>query len=354
MNEMIKILVCMLIGGALGALAYRWYSKAAEIVDTRPVKHVAIVTKNLEMHREIVAGVLSVFAQEQNARIVPRLYYTDAKNRITENSVMERVIEDEPDLVVAIGNALAQCAKGLIAKRAPKIPLIIGAVTDPVGSGLVASLKNTGCNITGAACMPTDNTTSLKLLHTAFPTVKRVLFPYYVESGEAVEQAVHEIAAWGKQHKIYVEPLPIDNDQNGIVLIQSKLGSVDAIMHLQYCVINRIADNIAKLAKQYRVLFYSPNRLFVVNGKAPVGFGLTMEDVGKNTAKVALRVLVNDECPSNIPIDCNEYKQKFFINEKALQEQTETPINPDLLLLLSQVEFVSQAPEEQDASKIII
>ncbi len=350
MNELLKMLVLVIAGGCLGAVVYRWYSKTSEPVDTRPVKHVAILTKNLEVHREVLVGVLAVLENEKRVRVIPRIYCSDVKNKITETSITEQAIDDKPDLILAIGDGLSQLAKGIISKRRPALPLVFCAVTDPLVSGLIEALEKPGCNVTGVACFATDKTLCLRLLIKAFPLVKRVLLPYYVESNSAVEEAAHEIAACGKKCGIEVALLPIDGRQHAIILIQEWLRACDAVMILQNCKIQDIAENIAKLARQYGVLFYSPSRALVLKGDAPIGFGVRMDKIGLDAAKIACKILVEGVSPHEVPVEFEQYNQSFFINREALLSQG-VPIDQDLLLLLSQAEFVSPNEGVEDASK---
>lgn len=350
MNELVKMLVLIIAGICLGAVGYRWHSRMSRPVDTRPVKHVAILTKNLEVHREVLVGVLAALENEKRVRAIPRIYYSDVKNKITEASIVEQAIDDKPDLVLAIGDGLSQLAKGLISKRRPAVPLVFCAVTDPLASGLVETLERPGCNVTGVACFATDKTLCLRLLMKSFPLVKRVLLPYYVESSRAVEEAAHEIVACGKECGIEVALLPIDGRQHAIILIQERLQSCDAVMILQNCKIQDIADTIAKLARQYTVLFYAPSRALVLKGDAPIGFGVRMDKIGADAAEVACKILTDDVSPHEFPVKFEQYNQSFFVNREALLSQG-VPIDQDLLLLLSQVEFVSQSKGVDDASK---
>lgn len=350
MNELVKMLVLIIAGICLGAVGYRWHSRMSRPVDTRPVKHVAIVTKNVQLHREVTDATVAELARETRVRIVPHIYFSDAKNKMSEGVVINQAIEDKPDLILALGNALAQSAKGLIEKRARGIPLVFGAVTDPVGLGLVETLEKPGCNVSGAACMPVDNTLCIRFLKKACPSVKRILFPYYIESGEAVENVAKEIAAFAAEVGVEVILLPLDSEQNSVVFIQTMLPSIDVIMYLQYCVTNRISDNIAKLAKQYGVIFYSPNKKSVMRGEAPLGFGVDLEKSGADAAKIVCKILVDGVAADQIPVCFDKYNQRLFINREAAAEQGAS-IDEDLLLLLAQVEFISQNVEQGHASK---
>ena len=81
------------------------------------------------------------------------------------------MVKLQVDLIVA-GNEAA----GRAAQEATKtIPIVVGLMGDPVGSGLVATLARPGGNITGLTSQGPDTTAKrLQLLREALPTVSRV------------------------------------------------------------------------------------------------------------------------------------------------------------------------------------
>jgi putative ABC transport system substrate-binding protein len=66
-------------------------------------------------------------------------------NISTANLIAKQILGENPDLVLAIATPTAQACAQVIKKT----PILITAVTDPVGAGLVASLEKPGANITG-------------------------------------------------------------------------------------------------------------------------------------------------------------------------------------------------------------
>lgn len=98
--------------------------------------------------------------------------YRYAEGRFERLSTLaEELVRLEPDVVVT---AVTQAS--IAAKHATKtIPIVFAAVSDPLGTGLVASLARPGGNITGTAAMSADVVgKSLELLREAVPTASRV------------------------------------------------------------------------------------------------------------------------------------------------------------------------------------
>ena len=65
-------------------------------------------------------------------------------------TMSQQLVQNNPDVLVGIATPAAQA----IANTTKDIPLVLGAVTDPVGAGLVQSLEAPGGNITGVSDQP--------------------------------------------------------------------------------------------------------------------------------------------------------------------------------------------------------
>jgi ABC-type uncharacterized transport system substrate-binding protein len=110
------------------------------------------------------------------------LGYVEGKTIIVERRFAEGKFERLPTLaeelvrleVDVIVTAVTQAS--LAAKYATRtIPIVFAAVSDPLGSGLVASLARPGANVTGTAAMSSDVVgKSLEILREAVPALSRV------------------------------------------------------------------------------------------------------------------------------------------------------------------------------------
>jgi putative tryptophan/tyrosine transport system substrate-binding protein len=112
------------------------------------------------------------------------LGYVEEKNIIIEYRYAEGKVDRFPELatelvglkvelIVTANDATVQAAK----KASSTIPIVFTTVTDPVGSGLVASLAQPGGNATGLTIMmPELDGKRLELLKEAFPKIRRVAF----------------------------------------------------------------------------------------------------------------------------------------------------------------------------------
>jgi putative ABC transport system substrate-binding protein len=81
------------------------------------------------------------------------------------------LVARQPDIFVAISTQSAMAVKSVT----QTIPIVLGAVGDPVGSGIVASLARPGGNITGASLLNAElSGKGLQLLREAVPAASRI------------------------------------------------------------------------------------------------------------------------------------------------------------------------------------
>jgi putative ABC transport system substrate-binding protein len=81
------------------------------------------------------------------------------------------LVQSKVDVIVVDGTVATRAAKGATSN----IPIVMAAVADPVGSGLVASLAHPGGNVTGLSLMtPEISAKRLQLFKEATPRLTRV------------------------------------------------------------------------------------------------------------------------------------------------------------------------------------
>lgn len=84
-------------------------------------------------------------------------------------TMSQQLVQSDPDALIGIATPAAQS----LANTTSSIPVVLGAVTDPVGAGLVASLEKPGGNVTGVSDQP-PVTSQIKLASDLLPNAKKV------------------------------------------------------------------------------------------------------------------------------------------------------------------------------------
>jgi len=102
-----------------------------------------------------------------------RINYMSADGRNDRYpALVDECLKQRPDVIVASTTPAAQAAK----RATATIPIVMLALGDPVGTGLVSSLARPGANVTGLSFMaPGVGIKRLELLKEMLPTTARVL-----------------------------------------------------------------------------------------------------------------------------------------------------------------------------------
>ena len=115
-------------------------------------------------------------------RKLVELGYVEGKNVVIERRSAEGnaellaglaadLVRQQVDVIVTAGTPAGFAAK----KATSTIPIVLGANSDPVGVGLVASLARPGGNATGNSLMAPDlSAKRLEILHTLAPEISRI------------------------------------------------------------------------------------------------------------------------------------------------------------------------------------
>jgi putative ABC transport system substrate-binding protein len=86
-------------------------------------------------------------------------------------ALMQELIAARPDVITVATSSVATVAQ----RATSTIPIVMLAVTDPVGSGVVDSLARPGGNITGISHMSLDVTAkALEILREIMPNLQRI------------------------------------------------------------------------------------------------------------------------------------------------------------------------------------
>jgi len=143
-----------LTGVRLTVLALCWFLFASLPGQTaygaEPKRLVILETMRAPIVQQFVAAFLTRAAElEQAAGVeleVNRLNAEGSRNQA--ESLLEKALEKDPDLVLSVATMASQVAKKRLAVT--DIPQLFMCVTDPVGAGLVREIgKDTNANITG-------------------------------------------------------------------------------------------------------------------------------------------------------------------------------------------------------------
>jgi putative tryptophan/tyrosine transport system substrate-binding protein len=154
------------------------------------------------------------------------------------------------DVIVALGAQAAQAAKQATAT----IPIVMVAVTDPVTTGLVATVARPGGNITGTSLIAPELVgKQLELLKEVVPTVSRVaVLSNLLNPGNAPQLREAEVAA--RALRLRLQPLEV-REPGGIdrAFEAMRRERADAVLVLSDVMFSGHGQRIADLATKGRL-----------------------------------------------------------------------------------------------------
>jgi putative tryptophan/tyrosine transport system substrate-binding protein len=270
------------------------------------------------------------------------LGYVEGQNLVLVFRTAEGHIERLPDLAVELvrlpvdvlftswGTAAALAAKQVTTT----VPIVMGAVGDPVAAGLVASLARPGGNITGLSSLTLDlEGKRLELLKDLLPTLARVAVlwdPTNPYSALALEQTQQTARHMGVQ--IYPVRVHAAEDFESAFETLAR-ERPDALIVHGYIVLVQHRTRIVDFVAQHRLPTIYSLRDFVEAGGL-MAYGVHLPEVYRRAAAHVDKVLKGTK-PAEIPVE-QPTKFELIVNLKTARELGLT-MPPTLLALVDEV-----------------
>ena len=213
-------------------------------------------------------------------------------------TLAEDLVRSRPDVIVAISTPGAQAAR----RATNSIPVVFMGVSDPVTSGIVATLAKPGANVTGVSnFLPATSGKLLELLKLAVPAVSMVAVLYNpTNPGKVLE--LHELEAAAKAMNISLAPLEVRKpaDFDGAFTRTLKL-HCDGLVTLQEGLTLANKSRIVGFAKKNRLPAVFQIREFVEAGGL-MSYGLNYCKHFQSAAGYVDRILKGAR-PSDLPVE---------------------------------------------------
>jgi putative tryptophan/tyrosine transport system substrate-binding protein len=292
-------------------------------------------------------GLLGLFTPELGARSVAvvreglgELGWHDGQNMRFEHryasgkrdqleALAAELVQQKVDVIVAFGTDATRAARGATAN----IPIVMGAVADPVGSGFVTSLARPGGNVTGVSLLHTDLVgKQIQLLREVAPRASRIGVislsgrPHDVVMKEAEASAPHHGV---RVHRIVLrEPLTLDD-----LAPQLKMARVDAVLGVANPALDDVRIRIVEIVNAQRL----PS-VFTLTYWAEAGglmsYSADLYAVQRRAATFVDKILKGAK-PADLPVE-QPTKFELVINLKTAKALGLT-IPPSLLQRADQV-----------------
>ncbi len=235
-------------------------------------------------------------------------------------AIIQKFKDDNVDMIVAISTPIVQAA----AQVTSEIPIIIGAITDPVAANVVKSWESSGNNLTGMSDAA-PNKAQLELIPRFLPNAKRVGTIYNAGEANSVVQ-IGETRGVCNELGFELVEATASNSAEVLMAAQSLVGRVDVF----YIVTDNVAisafSSIVKVSLEEKIPIIVADTTSVIEG-ALTSYGIDYYTLGQKSAEKALQVLQGKK-PAEVPIGKLERPEEltFIINiDNANQLKLDIP-----------------------------
>jgi len=227
-------------------------------------------------------------------------------------SFAKELVALQPDFILTSSTP----ATAAVLQQTHIIPIIFVMVSDPVGSGFVASLPRPGGNVTGFTAIEGSlGGKWVELLKEIAPQIARVVFLFNPAMATYAEYYLHpfKVAAASIGVEAVVAPVHDTSELESVVTTQAREPNSGLIIMPDAFIIGHRAE-ITSLAARYRVPAVYWSRFFAELGGL-ISYGPSVVDEYRRAASYADRILRGAK-PSELPVQA-PIKFELVINLKT-------------------------------------
>ncbi len=270
---------------AAGTAAAAADGKTYKIGVLQLVQHAALDKTNEGFVAAIKDAGLNADIDQQNA----------SGEQSSCDTIAEKFVNDGKDLIFAIATPAAQS----VSAKTTEIPIILSAVTDPAGSGLVASNDAPGGNVTGTSDL-TPVKEQIDLLKKLLPNAKKVgiLFCSAESNSEIQAKMAREACdKAGLEHEDYT----VSSSNEIQTVVESMVGKVDAIYAPTDNTIAAGMATVGSVALDNKIPVICGESGMVKEGGLAT-YGIDYYELGYLAGQQAVEILKDGKKPADIPI----------------------------------------------------
>lgn len=241
-------------------------------------------------------------------------------------SIAQNFVKNKMDLIFAIATPAAQSAK----QATKDIPILFSAVTDPVKSEITEDWENIDGNVTGTSDMaPTKS--QLKMFKEIDPNIKSIGILYNTSEANS-EIQIEEVKKLAPSEGLKVITMGVNNVNELPQTLNSIMKKADALYLLTDNMVASSIELISKATIENKMITVSAEET-QVKGGALITNGISYYELGKETAIMAKKILVDKKDISAIPVKLTE-KNITTVNKNTLKA---LGIDPNLPLFKNAV-----------------
>jgi ABC-type uncharacterized transport system substrate-binding protein len=226
----------------------------------------------------------------------------------------KELVAPQPDVIFAVTTP----AVAALLRETRTLPIVFAQVSDPVGSGFVASLARPGGNVTGFTNINIESSIGgkwLELVKQVAPAVRRVAIIYNPATSPFANYYLRPFEAAGPAYGVQASAAAVDSDvdiENALAALAREPGGGFAVLPDTFTGIHR--EQIVSLAARYRLPAVYPFRWFAEIGGL-LSYGIDSDDMFRRAGSYVDRVLKGAK-PADLPVQA-PVKYELVINLKT-------------------------------------
>ena len=214
--------------------------------------------------------------------------------------MINRILAQGVDMIYVSSTPATLKVKALTAKQ--PIPVVFSPVNDPVGAGIVPSLKQPGGMITGIK-LPVGDTLRLRWLQDLAPQVKRIYFPYNPQDKSALE-TLRQIEQAAPKLGMTLVKVEMASPAAIMAGIAEAPQGIDAIFLPRDSSIESKISEFVELSYQRKIPLSAPSLTQVRQG-ALYTYGFVHYEFGKQSARLVNQIITGVS-PADLPVELAE------------------------------------------------
>ena len=217
------------------------------------------------------------------------------------DAVAQGLVETGVDLILSITTPATRAAQRATADT--DIPVVFVPVTDPVGAGLVDSLRQPGGNITGVT-FGVQEGRRLEWLVRIVPTIEKIYIPYNPKDQSPV-LALETVSATAAELGIEIITHRVRTPEEIMAVVENIPEEADAILLLPDSLVSTRLPDLIKAAVELRLPTSGANTEAVKAGLL-TSYGMEQVSSGKQAARLADQIFQGAK-PADLPVETAEF-----------------------------------------------
>jgi putative ABC transport system substrate-binding protein len=227
--------------------------------------------------------------------------------------INKQFVDQRVDLLVALGTSAAQSA----CKLTRTIPIVFGAITDPVQAGIAQSIAKPGGNKTGTSDRwPFEQ--QVALIKQIVPGAKRV--GIVLNPAESNTQAsMSYVRPALKKEGLQAVEVPVANTSEVYGAANSLVGRCDVLLVPGDNTVIAAIDTLVKVARDNKLPLIGGTDDLVKKGSIAT-YASNYYQIGRTTGRIVAEILKDGKQPGSIPVAVAE-QSALVVNAKAAAQQ---------------------------------